>query len=78
VTKRNGVFFMSHDDDELITKKETCRILGGNEKPLDPSTLYRGIKLERFPPPKHPSPGLSRWSKREVLATRRRIIEGDS
>ena len=67
------------DDDELITKQETCRILGGNEKPLNPATLYRGIKDERrYPAPKHPSPGISRWSKREVLATRRRIIEGDS
>ena len=34
----------------LLDKAEVCRLFGGN-KPLNPSTLYRGIKLGRYPKP---------------------------
>jgi hypothetical protein len=62
-------------DDELITLGEACRILGGNAKPIHLATYYRGVKRGHYPPPVHPSPKLSRVSKRAVLETRARIIE---
>jgi hypothetical protein len=30
-------------DDELITIKEACRLLGGNERPIHNATYYRGV-----------------------------------
>ena len=59
-----------HDDDELITIKESCRLLGG----MHPATYYRGAKEGRLPKPCHPAPGMARLSKRKILETRERII----
>jgi hypothetical protein len=41
------------------TIKRACREIGG-DKPVHPSTYYRGVKERRYPPPEHPSPGISR------------------
>lgn len=57
-------------DDELITIKESCRLLGG----MHVATYYRGVKEGRLPKPCHPTPGSSRLSKRKILETRERII----
>jgi hypothetical protein len=65
---------MHNDEDELITVKAACRILGGEEKPLHFSTYYRGVARGLYPPLVHPSPGISRVSKRAVLDLRARII----
>ena len=54
------------NDDELITLKEACRLLGG----FHVATYYRGAAEGRFPKPVHPSPNISRVSKRQVLETR--------
>jgi predicted DNA-binding transcriptional regulator AlpA len=62
------------DDDELLTIGQACRILGGSEKPIDRATYYRGVKRGDYPAPVHPSPGLSRIPKRELLEARARII----
>jgi hypothetical protein len=61
---------MTDDDDELIPLKEACVILGG----FNPITYRRGAKAGRYPPILHPSPNISRVSKRAVLATRAKII----
>ena len=61
-------------DDELITIKEACRLLGGNEKPIHFSTYYRGVARGLYPPLVHPSPGISRVSKRALIELRARII----
>ena len=47
---------MHNDEDELITVKAACRILGGEEKPLHFSTYYRGVARGLYPPLVHPSP----------------------
>ena len=65
---------MHDNEDELITIKTACRILGGEEKPLHFSTYYRGVARGLYPPLVHPSPGISRVSKRAVLDLRARII----
>jgi len=59
-------------DDELITIKEACRLLGG----FHYATYYRGVARGDFPAPVHPSPGISRVSRQEVLDARARIIAG--
>jgi predicted DNA-binding transcriptional regulator AlpA len=46
-----------------------CKFFGGS-KPLDPATVYRGVKSGRFPPPYHPSPGISRWDPGECHEAR--------
>jgi predicted DNA-binding transcriptional regulator AlpA len=51
-----------------------CKFFGGS-KPLDPATVYRGIKDGRIPPPYHPSPGVSRWVPDECRAAREAMIE---
>jgi predicted DNA-binding transcriptional regulator AlpA len=56
---------------ELMTCRETCMAFGG----VDPSTLYRGIKLGRYPKPVKVGPGSSRWLKSEVEACLRRMLE---
>lgn len=62
------------DDDELINLKEACRLLGG----MHIATYYRGVAAGRYPKPVHPSPNLSRVSKRKLLEARARIIaEGE-
>jgi predicted DNA-binding transcriptional regulator AlpA len=66
---------MLHDDeDELIPLKEACALLGG----FHVATYYRGAAEGRFPKPVHPSPNISRVSKRQVLKARARIIAGEA
>jgi predicted DNA-binding transcriptional regulator AlpA len=61
---------MVDDNDELISIAEACRLLGG----INRSSYYRGVKHGRLPKIAHPSPGVSRVSKRQLLETRERII----
>jgi hypothetical protein len=45
---------------EFGTIAQACRIIGGDEKPVHFVTYYRGVKAGIYPPPVHPSPGISR------------------
>jgi hypothetical protein len=45
---------------DWITIREACRMVGGDEKPIHPSTYYRGVVAGRYPAPEHPSPGIAR------------------
>lgn len=56
------------DTDELIPLGTACELIGGRETPINPSTLYKGIKAGRFPAPLKLGPGTSRWRRSEVLA----------
>ena len=47
-------------EDEVITVKEACRLLGGDEHPLHFATYYRGVKAGRYPAPVRISPMISR------------------
>jgi predicted DNA-binding transcriptional regulator AlpA len=60
------------DNDELLDKEATCRFFGGS-KPIDPSTLYRGIAAGRYPRPIRISPNISRWLKSECLEVVKRL-----
>jgi predicted DNA-binding transcriptional regulator AlpA len=59
--------------DELLHIDEVCRFFGGS-RPINQSTLYRGIKVGRFPAPVKPTPGMSRWLRSECEEARDRFI----
>ncbi len=61
-------------DDERLDLRSVCRFFGGT-KPIDASTLYRGIKANRYPKPVKVGPGSSRWLRSEVEACHRRMTE---
>jgi predicted DNA-binding transcriptional regulator AlpA len=60
---------------QLLDKAEVCRLFGGN-RPLNASTLYRGIKQGRYPRPIKVGPGSSRWLLSECEAALRLMMEG--
>jgi predicted DNA-binding transcriptional regulator AlpA len=60
---------------ELLDCAEVCRFFGGN-RPINPATLYRGIRKGRFPKPIKVGPGSSRWLRDECEAALRIMVEG--
>lgn len=62
------------EEDELLTVGEACAFLGGEKKPIHPSTYYRGVARGIYPPPAHPSPGITRIVKRHLAEARARIL----
>ena len=61
----------------LLDKGEVCRLFGGT-KPINPSTLYRGIREGRYPQPIKVGPGCSRWLRDESEAVLREMTEARS
>jgi predicted DNA-binding transcriptional regulator AlpA len=57
---------MPANDLDLLDRPSVCRLFGGT-RPLNPSTLYRGIKLGRYPRPVKVGPGSS-WLRSECEA----------
>jgi predicted DNA-binding transcriptional regulator AlpA len=63
----------------LMDVGETCRFFGGANSPLNPATLYRGIKVGKYPSPVKVGPGTSRWVRGECeKALRKMIAERDA
>lgn len=60
-------------DPELLHLDAVCQFFGGT-RPLNPSTLYRGVKNGRYPPPVKIGPGSSRWLRAECEAAKARLI----
>jgi predicted DNA-binding transcriptional regulator AlpA len=60
----------------LLDKGEVCRLFGGN-KPINPSTLYRGIRKGTYPRPVRIG-GSSRWLRAECEAALAGMVEGRS
>jgi predicted DNA-binding transcriptional regulator AlpA len=58
---------------ELLDRPEVCRLFGGT-RPIDPATLYRGIKIGKFPSPVKIGPGSSRWLRQECEAALAALI----
>ena len=59
---------------DLLDRVEVCRRFGGS-KPIDPATLYRGIKAGRYPSPIKVGPNSSRWLRSEVDAALAAMVE---
>jgi predicted DNA-binding transcriptional regulator AlpA len=62
--------------DNLLDRAATCAYFGGTSKPIDPSTLYRGIRAGRYPRPVKVGPGSSRWLRYECEAALSSMVEG--
>jgi predicted DNA-binding transcriptional regulator AlpA len=65
----NGV-----DSVEHWTLEHVCAFFGGKDKPLNPSTIYRGIKEGRYPAPVKVGPQISRWLSTECEEARARMM----
>ena len=52
---------------ELLDRDATCRFFGGT-RPINPTTLYRGVRKGRYPKPVKIGPGSSRWLRAECEA----------
>jgi predicted DNA-binding transcriptional regulator AlpA len=59
---------------DLLDRREVCRFFGGS-RPLNPATLYRGIRQGYFPKPVKIGPGSSRWLRAECEAALTRMAE---
>ena len=59
---------------ELLDKAEVLRLFGGS-RPINASTLYRGIKLGRYPKPVRVGPNSSRWLLSECRDALRSMVE---
>jgi predicted DNA-binding transcriptional regulator AlpA len=60
---------------ELLDRPAVCRLFGGS-RPIDASTLYRGIGKGRYPKPVKIGPGSSRWLRNECEAALAALITG--
>jgi predicted DNA-binding transcriptional regulator AlpA len=60
--------------ENLLDRGEVCRFFGGT-RPLNPATLYRGIKAKRYPQPVHVG-GSSRWLRSECETALQKMVEG--
>ena len=56
-----------HDPRYITIYPEACAIIGGKAKPISAATYYRGVKRGIYPPPEHPSPGVSRIRKQKLI-----------
>lgn len=54
---------MSEPHEQMMSIQEVCRFFGGQEKPVDQSTIYRWVRQGRLPPSVSLGPLLKRWRK---------------
>jgi predicted DNA-binding transcriptional regulator AlpA len=59
----------------LLDRNAACEFFGGT-RPLNPATLYRGIRKGRYPRPVKVGPGSSRWLRSECEAVLQGMVEG--
>ena len=55
------------DQPRLCSVEAACKIIGG-DKPIDPSTYYRGVRRGVYPAPKKVGPNISRVNLDELNA----------
>lgn len=55
-------------ENDLIPMGTVCRILGGDESPVVPGTVYRAIREGRLPKPIKIGKLTSRWRRSEIEA----------
>jgi predicted DNA-binding transcriptional regulator AlpA len=59
----------------LLDLRAVCALFGGT-RPINPATLYRGIRLGRYPAPVKIGPGSSRWLRAECEAVLAGMVAG--
>jgi hypothetical protein len=62
------------DVPELVSIEQACKDIGG-DKPVHPSTYYRGVRNGIYPAPVHPSPNISRVVRPVLAAAIRARID---
>jgi predicted DNA-binding transcriptional regulator AlpA len=60
------------DYDDLLDVSAACRFIGGN-RPIHPSTLWRGVRTGRFSRPLYIGPQNVRWWRAELAADLERM-----
>ncbi len=60
---------------DLLDRREVCKFFGGT-KPIDPATLYRGVRKGRYPAPVKVGPGSSRWLRSECETALQAMVQG--
>jgi predicted DNA-binding transcriptional regulator AlpA len=53
-------------DTELLDAKATCALIGGT-RPINPATLWRGVKAGIYPEPIKITPNANRWRRSEII-----------
>jgi predicted DNA-binding transcriptional regulator AlpA len=61
----------------LLDRASVCLLFGGS-RPINASTLYRGIRQGRYLQPIKVGPGSSRWLRDECEAVLRKMTEARS
>jgi predicted DNA-binding transcriptional regulator AlpA len=59
---------MQHPEDDLITAKMACQLIGGRSTPINLATFYRGISAGRYPPGIPIGAQGKRWKRSELVA----------
>ena len=52
--------------DEYLDVKAACRFIGGS-KPIDPSTLWRGVRAGYYSAPDRIGPNMVRWRRSRLV-----------
>ena len=60
-------------NDELLDQEAACKFIGGT-KPINPATLWRGVKDGRYSKPIKISAQAVRWRRSELQADIERMI----
>jgi hypothetical protein len=60
------------EDDEWLDIPAICAVIGGN-RPIHPSTYYRGVKAGRYSAPEQRGANVKRVSRRKIEADLRRL-----
>ena len=61
---------------DFITVMEACAVIGGESKPINPATFYRGVKAGRYPAPVRVSANIVRVSRSKLVESLYRLVEG--
>jgi len=66
----------AHDaiETEMMTLGAVCVFFGG-DRPLNPSTLYRGVRAGQYPPPVLLGPNNPRWLRKECRQALERLVK---
>lgn len=54
---------MNEAGDDMLSIREVCRFFGGQERPLDQSTIYRWVRAGKLPKAVRMGPLTLRWRK---------------
>jgi hypothetical protein len=63
------------EEDEWLDIPAICAVIGGN-RPIHPSTYYRGVKAGRYSPPEQRGANVKRVSRKKIEADLRRLAGG--